>query len=135
MINMFESGLDFDTKFMSDEEVEQHLDEVILSLGTGIVQEESNPSIINLARMKEILVAYKTLSYICKGTGVKVTYKLHNKFQSVGTVSIVGKTILFTKNEWFVKACRLASNIEIYPKTNGTVQINLTFYGLTKSIK
>jgi hypothetical protein len=50
-------------------------------------------------------------------------------------VSVTGKDLLFRKTEWFMKEVELASNFEVYPKTDGTVQMNFTFHGLTKPIE
>ena len=33
-----------------------------------------------------------------------------------------------------MKAVELASNFEVYPKTDGTVQMDFTFHGLTRAI-
>lgn len=74
------------------------------------------------------------LKYLTKGTKAKVTYALHEPYKSMGVVSVVGSDLLFRNTEWFMKAVELASNFEVYPKTDGTVQMDFTFHGLTRAI-
>ena len=74
------------------------------------------------------------MKYLTKGTNAKVTYALNEPYKSMGSVSIVGKELTFSNPKWFMIAVRLASNFNVYPKTNGTVQMDFTFHGLTISL-
>ena len=117
----------FDTEFMTDEEVEQMLDSIVASVGDAASDDNSRASVVNV---------YKVMKYLAKGQkGVKVDCKLHTPYNSMGYVSVVGKKLAFRKPEWFMKAVELSNNFEVYPKTNGTVQMNFTFHGLTTPIE
>lgn len=96
-----------------------------------IEREENAPAIINPDKILQMQVAHKILKQVAKGTGAKVTYKLHKPFKSMGSVSILGKNIKFDNPEWFIRLSKLASNVDIYPRTDGNIMIDFTFHGLT----
>lgn len=125
---------DFDSEFQSDEEIEAALDEMVMVLAEDIIRDESTPSIVNPYRMEHLLYVYKYMKYITKGTSVVVTKKVHEPFASMGSVSVTGKVIEFGKMSWFMRAVQVASNFEVYPKTNGDVCMTFTFHGLTKPL-
>ncbi len=126
----------FDTEFMTDDEVEQMLDSIVTTVAEEVAVDDSKTSIINPYKIQQVIYTYKVLKYLTKGTrGVKVSYELYKPFISMGSVSVVGKNLAFRKPEWFMKAVELASNFEVYPKTDGTIQMNFTFHGLTRPIE
>lgn len=128
--------LGFDTEFMTDEEVEQMLDSLVTTVAEEASADDSKTAIINPYKIQQVLYTYKVLKYLVKGIkGAKVDYELHEPYRSMGSVSVVGKDLIFRKPEWFMKAVELANNFEVYPKTNGTVQMNFTFHGLTKPLE
>lgn len=131
---MNEHELGFDTEFMGDAEVEEMLDNLVTTIGDEAAADDSQTAIINPYRIQQVLYTYKVLKYLTKGTKAKVTYALHEPYKSMGVVSVVGSDLLFRNTEWFMKAVELASNFEVYPKTDGTVQMDFTFHGLTRAI-
>lgn len=126
---------DFESEYASDSEIEEAMDSLVISVANDIAQDESRTSIINPYRMQQILYTYKVMKYLMKGTSAKVTYKLHEPYQSMGSVSVTGKDIEFKKVSWFLRAAELASNYEVYPKTDGTVCMTFTFHGITTPIE
>lgn len=132
---MDEHELDFGTEFMSDEEVEEMLDNILTDINSEIAAEDSKTAIINPYRVQQVIYTYKLLKYITKKTDAKVTCNLYEPYKSMGMVSVVGSNLLFKNTKWFIKAVEFASNFEVYPKTDGTVQINFTFHGLTMAIE
>jgi hypothetical protein len=124
----------FDAEFMSEDELEEMMDSAILSLGELIAEDEKRTSIINPDILQNLVCVYKAMKYISKGTNAKVTYKLHEPYNSMGVVSVIGHNLIFKNSKWLMKAIALSSNYEVYPKNNGTVQMNFTFHGLTTSI-
>lgn len=122
---------DFESEYASDSEIEEAMDSLVISVANDIAQDESRTSIINPYRMQQILYTYKVMKYLMRGTSAKVTYKLHEPYQSMGSVSVTGKDIEFKKVSWFLRAAELASNYEVYPKTDGTVCMTFTFHGIT----
>ena len=126
---------DFESEYASDSEIEEAMDSLVISVANDIAQDESRTSIINPYRMQQILYTYKVMKYLMRGTSAKVTYKLHEPYQSMGSVSVTGKDIEFKKVSWFIRAAELASNYEVYPKTDGTVCMTFTFHGITTPIE
>lgn len=132
---MTDKSFDFESEYTSDEEIESDMDALMLSMAEEIEQDESRTSIINPYRMKELAFTYKSMKYITHGSKAKVTYKLHEPYQSMGSVSVTGKNIVFSNMSWFVRAVEMASNFEVYPKTNGDICMTFTFHGLTTPIE
>lgn len=126
---------EFDSEFMSDEEVDQAIDSIVSTVGESLAAEEIKPTIVNIYKMQQIMYTYKVMKYLAKDMkGVKVSYELYKPFKSVGYIRVVGKDIVFRRPDWFMKAVSLANNFEAYPKTDGTVQLNFTFHGLLQPI-
>ena len=128
------NNLDFEKEFMSDSEVEEMLESLTDLIGEQAENEDNRTSIINPRKVQAVLYTYKVLKYLTKGTNAKVTYALNEPYKSMGSVSIVGKELTFSNPKWFMVAVKLASNFNVYPKTNGTVQMDFTFHGLTISL-
>lgn len=128
-------NMDFENEFTSDEEVSEMLGNLTDLISEQAAQEDCKTAIINPMKVKMVLCAYKLLKYITKGSKVKVTYELNKPYKSMGSITVVGKELSFSKSEWFVAAAKLASNVNVYPKTNGTVQMDFTFHGLTTTIE
>lgn len=128
------SNLDFEKEFMSDSEVEEMLESLTDLIGEQAENEDNKTSIINPKKVQAVLYTYRVLKYLTKGTNAKITYALNEPYKSMGSVSIVGKELTFSNPKWFMVAVKLASNFNVYPKTNGTVQMDFTFHGLTISL-
>lgn len=124
-----------DIEFSTDEEVDEMLDDILRSLGEQIIAEDNKTAMINPIKAQQVMYTYKLLKYLTKNTGAKVTYELYSPLKSMGSVTVVGKNIVFQQHNWFFKAIEFASNFEAYPKLDGTVEMNFTFHGLTKPIE
>lgn len=85
----------------------------------------------NAERISHVLFSYYVMKEISKANkGVKVTYELGSPSKNMGVVSVVGKAMSFKDSKLFMGVVGLATNFEVYPKTDGTVQMNFTFHGL-----
>lgn len=129
---MKEIPFDFDRDFESDEEALASMDELIMGLARDIFNCESGISVIIPEEVKLVGTAYKALRRIVKGKDIAITYELNTPFASMGAVSIVGKEVIVANPVLFAKTAEMASNFEVYPKTNGTVQMNFTFHNLAR---
>lgn len=127
--------LEFENNFTSDEEVEAMLDSLLENTATQIEEEDNKSCIIRPDKVKAVLFTYKLLKYLTKNSNAKVTYVLNEPYRSTGCVSVCGKELSFNNPEWFMAAIRLSSNFNTYVKTNGTVQMDFTFHGLTKTLE
>ncbi len=133
---MTNGEFEFDTEFMTDEEIEKMKDFIVNNLAEEISAEDSKTSIINPYKVQQVLYTYKLLESLFKGNKyAKVNYELYEPYRSMGSVSVIGKDLTIKKPKWFIKAVELANNFEVYPKTDGTVQMNFTFHGLTTPIE
>lgn len=65
-------------------------------------------------------------------TGAKVTSVIGAPYKSMGYISLVGKDIKFDSSETFLAVASIASNVEVYPMTDGNVRINFTFHGIAR---
>lgn len=131
---MKEAPFDFDKEFESEEEAMASVDEVIMEIANDISKDEDGTSVIIPERVKHVETAYKALRFIAKGKNVDVTYELNEPYTSMGSVTVVGKEVIITNPVLFAKVASMASNFEVYPKTNGTVQMNFTFHNLTRKV-
>ena len=132
---MDEKEFELNIDELKDEAVEEMFDSLIESMKEKLNGQEEWVSVVNQDRVWQLLFTYKAMQTAVKGKDVKVTYELHKPFQSMGSVCVSGKDLTFDNYEKFSQATSLASVIDVYPKTNSTVQIDFTFHGLTKSIE
>lgn len=126
---------DFEAEYLSDDEAEQALDALVLTMANAVAEDESRTAVSDPYRTQQIVYVYKAMKRLVRGTSAKVTYQLHEPFQSRGSVSVTGKNIDMKKVVWFVRSAELASNFEVYPKTDGTVCMTFPFHGLTRPIE
>lgn len=126
---------EFEIEFHSDEEVWEMLDNVVVTVGESIMEDESRPAILNPIKIQQMQFSYGVIKYLTKNMNSKMSYALNEPFKSMGSISVEGKCLAFTNSEWFARAAEFASNTEIYPLTNGNVRLTLTFHGLVKPIE
>lgn len=126
---------DLDWSLLSDEEVEQRMDEIVESLRLDIEADESRTVLLNAARMTQLEFTYLVMRRLTEGRNVSVTYKLYEPFRTMGSVSVEGKSIEFDSPEWFARAAEFASNTDVYPLTDNKVRLTFTFHGLTAPIE
>ena len=115
-------------------EIEKTEEDFINSIGKVIEKEEKLLSVPNPEQIAKIVYAYSILEHMSEVTDAKISYTLNKPFKGMGCITVTGKNLSF-KSANFIIASELASNVDIFPKTNGTVQIDFTFHELTKIIK
>ena len=124
----------FDKTFLTDEDLEQSMDDFIEAISQELEDEEWNTTVLDIQKSKQIQFAYSVLKYLTRGSDAVVSYKLHEPFKTMGSVSVEGKSIEFYQPEWFARVAEFASNTEVYPLAKNRVRLTFTFHGLTKSI-
>lgn len=124
----------FDKTFLTDEDLEQSMDDFIEMISQELEAEEWNTTMLDFQKSKQIQFAYSVLKYLTRGSDAVVSYKLHEPFKTMGSVSVEGKSIEFYQPEWFARVAEFASNTEVYPLAKNRVRLTFTFHGLTKSI-
>lgn len=123
-----------DEAFMNDEEAEAAINETIEEVAQAIQTEEQGIIFTNPRKMKDLMVVYKLMKYITSGKRLKITYEINKPYKTMAFVSIVGKDLKFSHPQWFVMATKIASNVDIFPRVDGTVQIDFTFNGFANRI-
>ena len=102
----------------------------------ALFDEDAKPAAINPQRLQYMEFAYAVVKYLAKDIpGSRVSYKMHEPFKSMGSISIEANELSFVKTEWFARAAEFANNTEIYPLANGRVRLTLTFYGIANPIE
>ncbi|MCD7821038.1 MAG: hypothetical protein LUG64_02375 [Clostridiales bacterium] len=123
---------DFNEDRLSNEEKE--LNDYFAWLGQLINESESGVSIAIPEKMRGVQVVYDIMKRIVKGVNVKMSCKVNQPYASTGAIIIVGKEIFITDPALFAQAMKLVSVWEVYPKTDGNIQLDLTFNGLTRKV-
>ena len=123
-----------DEAFLNDEEAEAAINETIEEVAEAIQAEEQGIIFTNPRKMKDLMVVYKLMKYITSGKRLKITYEINKPYKTMAFVSIVGKDLKFSRPQWFVMATKIASNVDIFPRVDGTVQIDFTFNGFANRI-
>lgn len=112
-------------------DAERQLDGLLDAIGKRIEEEDRQTQVINLPRVKQLEFAFEALKILLKDQDVQITTKLNEPFKSMGSVSVEGKSIVFSRTEWFTRVAKAASNVEVYPLANGKLRMTFTFHGLT----
>lgn len=109
-------------------------EEIITRIATVISEEESGVSVVRPDKLEMIAAAYDAVKASTGGREVKVSYELNAPYTSMGSISVVGKEIKIVNTKLFTMAVSLASNFEVYTKTDGTVQMDLTFHNIARKV-
>ena len=122
----------FESDFLTDEEIENALDSLVSSIGEQVEKQEQTPHIINPVVVQKVYYAYKNLKNLFKADDdISVSYQLNEPYVSMGSVSVTGTDIIFENTKSFSDIFMLASNVEMYTKTDGKIQMDLTFHGVS----
>lgn len=116
--------------FKMDEETQM----LFAELGRAIADEESEPQLLNIPRLVQMAHAYKQLQNIASDTW-KISSSAHTPFTSMGVICIEADEFIFDQMQIFKQILANASNVEIFPLTNGNIRMNITFYGITSKVE
>lgn len=109
-------------------------EETLARIANEIAKEESGVSVVRPDKLEMIAAAYDAVKASTSGKGVKVSYELNAPYTSMGSISVTGKEIKIVNTKLFTMAVSLASNFEVYTKTDGKVQMDLTFHNITRKV-
>ena len=118
----------FDLKFMSDEELQNAMDEFVNSVKDDVSADEEKTTVLNPIKLQQMQFAHAVLKYITRDSDVEISYKLNTPFKTMGSISVEGEVLAFDKPEF-------ANNMEVYPLVKNRVRLTFTFHGLTKPIE
>lgn len=124
-----EFDLDLELGNYNEESIREHDEALTECLKEEYYYDRNQISIINPTEVKNVRSVCDMIKRAVQSDNVKVTsdVKINEPNFTRGYVSISGKNIRFLKPHYFEEAAKIASNVEIYPKTDGTIQINFTF--------
>ena len=83
-------------------------------------------------RIAQFVDSYNTLKDMLKKSGCKITHEVHKDCVGMGAILITSEQLVIEDTHVFREVSELANNFEVYPKTDGTIQMNFAFYGLIK---
>ena len=86
----------FDKTFLTDEDLEQSMDDFIEAISQELEDEEWNTTVLDIQKSKQIQFAYSVLKYLTRGSDAVVSYKLHEPFKTMGSVSVEANLLSFT---------------------------------------
>lgn len=93
-------------------------------------KEEKRFSIVDPARVKQVIDAYNELKNADFGPPVKVTMSLFKPVESMGYVSVIGGDIILDDPKKFAKIIEHATNVSIYSLVDGRARLDISFHGL-----
>lgn len=111
------------------------LDELIETLGRWIMEDEAKIGVLNPMWFKRFQFAHGVIKQLTEGTDMKVTYAVHQPFREMGYICVEAESLEFLNCKWLARAIEFATNVEVYPMSNGMVRLVLTFHGLVKGIE
>ena len=115
-------------------EIDKDLDRFITKLAKRIGDEENGFFVTNKKMVELVELTGKTMKSIVCGTKINIYSKVHEPFESSGSVGITGKEIIITDPKMFSKLVRKADNIEAYAKVDGSVHIGIAYEGLSRKV-
>lgn len=125
---MFSPCTDRDTADL--EHALQGADRTIEAIGTVLDRLSQVPMALNHERLQQFSEAYRIMEKAAAECGALLTYRLHEPYLFHGAISLCGSELIFKDSSELSRAIAFASNVEIYPKVDGTVQMNLAFNDL-----
>lgn len=123
-----------DTKADAMEKEASMQDSFILALGHAISAQDSKPAIVDLHRIAQFQEAYHILEALAAHSGACLTYELNTPYKSMGSISLRSADLIFDAPAALAKAAGLASVVEVYPRTDDTIEMVFSFHGLTRPI-
>lgn len=117
------------------EEEKREMDFILKTISGAIENDERGVSIADPQRMREFIKSETLLRRSLGGQGLKIEAIPHDDYASVGTIRVKAKTLIVREPTWFARAVSMASNYEVYPRTDGKIMLALTFYGMTKHLR
>lgn len=115
----------------TDETDDDTISNLLRCIGEQAEIENNRNAVLDPKRAEELIKAYRILTHITKGTSAKVTCTMNEPYVSMGVVSVEGIDLTFRNPNMFRAVAGLASNFNVYPKTNGIVHMDFTFHNLT----
>lgn len=117
--------------FMTEDEIDEIECALAAEVMEEIQKEMSGTLVLNPVAVKNLLLIYEIMKRLVKGTKATVKYSINKPMHHMGVVSVTSKNAQFTNTKWFATAIKLASNFDVYGRSNGDVTIDFGFNNIT----
>lgn len=115
-----------------DNKTEGDFDDLLVYL---FQEDEKKTKVVNPKQCQLVIEAYKVLAKMLANTKAQVSYKLFEPAKTMGYIEVLCSKIVLRDVKTFVALSKLASNIEVYPRTDNKVQINIAFHRVAENIE
>lgn len=115
---------------LTDEAVDELFDSFCEAAAEELLPKNGDVSILNPDGIRKLTTVYNAVKKTIQGKQAKITYSINEPFVGSGFIRIIGKTVVFKDTAALMRAARLASNFEVYPRVDGTVCMAFSFDGL-----
>lgn len=100
------------------------------------LKDKPRAQIINPTRLKEFNYACNAITRAIKAESpnAKIKYSLNDGEIGDGDIIIIADEIVVRDVKRFVSGLKMAHNFEIYPRTDGNIQMNILFHKIMESV-
>ena len=95
---------------------------------------DDSPWVVCQDRYREYVSSIKAIKDSVNAKNTHVSIEQEGQYMSIGNIVILGKEIVPVNSQKFAEALSTASNVHIFPRTDGLVECDITYYGLTRKI-
>lgn len=88
--------------------------------------------IVNIEKISQIAEIKKLLKYWMDDEDVTFVSESKFPYGNWAYIRLTGKSLNFWRAPVFARLAKFATGFEVYPKTDGTVQMDFTFHNLTE---
>lgn len=120
----------FNEPEVADEEVDALFDSFCDLAADALLPKDGDVSVLNPDGMRKFNTVYNAVKKMLHGQHAKITYGINEPYVGSGFIRIIGKKILLKNTAALMRAARLASNFEVYPRVDETVCMAFSFDGL-----
>lgn len=92
------------------------------------------PWLICQERYEEYISSIKAIRDSLNTRRVSISIEQEGQNMSIGNIILRGKEITPTNSQKFAEALSMASNVHIYPRIDGIIECDITYYGLTRRV-
>lgn len=119
-------------EIMSDEEFKIALENL---MATKRNSKKERIFIVDPLRYEVFGSVLKIIKYWVRGTDAEVAYKLPNGCDNMAYITLIGSDLTISDTAVLAMIAKVVSVIDIYPKTDGRLQMDLVFYGLQNELE
>jgi hypothetical protein len=105
-------------------------DDLILWIAKQLEQYGDTHIILDQDNVDKMDFAFNVLKWLVKGDGLTVSKEINDDLYTSGAIYMSGRNIIIGNPGLFAKVVRLTSGFEVYPKLDGSINMNFTFNDL-----